>query len=280
MMQTPESGSLHPPDSMVAPHRNLRGRRFALFGLHIATLVAAMSLTPAGYFFQLGEYTGYILLFGCPALWLLLFSAQERWGIILFCILALGQTSFVGLVALQLRSEDRVLQSVIQEQARMRDDWASQMQQFRMDSLFEMTSGKRQLSITELRELQIRARSGKEKLAQLHSDLVRTIADMERRIAATSSEEADNFRHGVETSQPITDEQMKHLQDYFTGIEQLTGFLIDRQGQYLQTSKGVVFKTEKDDRTFDEQVDAINKQRDAIARFDELIRSGQDLAQP
>jgi hypothetical protein len=35
------------------------------------------------------------------------------------------------------------------------------------------------------------------------------------------------------------------MQDYFTGIEQLTGFLINRQGHDLQTSNGVVFKQRK-----------------------------------
>jgi len=66
---------------------------------------------------------------------------------------------------------------------------------------------------------------------------------------------------------------MKLMQDYFTGVEQLTGFLINRQGQYLQTSNGVVFKTEKDAKAFNEQLDAIAKQLDAIAQLQARLAS-------
>jgi hypothetical protein len=92
----------------------------------------------------------------------------------------------------------------------------------------------------------------------------RLLADAERRIAATSSEAANNFRRGVESAQPSSDEEMKLMQDYFSEIEQLTGFLINRQGQYVQTSNAVVFKTEKDSQAFNKQLDAIAKQLDAV----------------
>jgi len=231
-----------------------------------------MSLTPQGYAFQFGEYAGLILV-TCIFLWLLLFSAQTRRGILLFCIFAFGQIGFTALVGLHFRTEDRVMQSILKNFVVEASEGASQMQQFRMDSLFDMTSGKGQLSIAELRELQIRAQSGKAKCLELNSDHIRSLADAERRIAATSSEAAANFRQGVESVQPASDQYMKLVQDYFTGIEQLTGFLINKQGQYVQTSSGVVFKTEEDSKAFNKQLDTIAKQADSIAQLEARFAS-------
>src|SRR6266446_4531735 len=149
-----------PPISAVAPAPDFRGRwwiRIALFMLHIAILVAAMSLTPPGYFFELGAFTGSILLFSSILLWWLLCSAKTRRGILLYCILALVQAGFMALVGLHFQAEDTALRPILSEFAMKRIEWASQMEQFRMDTLFEMTSGKRQLSVEELRELQTRA---------------------------------------------------------------------------------------------------------------------------
>src|SRR6266446_4753693 len=105
-----------PPISAVAPAPDFRGRwwiRIALFMLHIAILVAAMSLTPPGYFFELGAFTGSILLFSSILLWWLLCSAKTRRGILLYCILALVQAGFMALVGLHFRGEDRALQSIM-----------------------------------------------------------------------------------------------------------------------------------------------------------------------
>src|SRR5215469_13954720 len=130
MMQTPESGSMSPPDSTVAPHQNFRGRRVDLFVLHIATLVAAISLTPAGYFFQLGEYTGAALICSSIILWFLLLSAQTQRAITVFCVLALGQAGVMALVGLHFRAEDRALRPIIKEITSKRSRWESQMGQF------------------------------------------------------------------------------------------------------------------------------------------------------
>jgi|KBSMisStandDraft_5_1062788.scaffolds.fasta_scaffold00797_9 hypothetical protein len=207
-MGSPDSKISAPLDTTEFPTPKPRGRWpiiFALLVFHISILATVISLAPPESAFKLGEYSGSILVFGCPALWLLLFLTRQRWGISWFCILALAQTGFIGLVVHQLRAEDRALQLVGKTLAMERSEGESQMQQFRVDSLFEMTSGKRQLSIAELRELQIRARSGEEKWLQLHSDHVRSLSDAERRLAATGSRLADDFRRGVETrSQRLT----------------------------------------------------------------------------
>ncbi len=260
IMQSPDSETLSPPDSVVAPPLDFRGRwwiRIALFVLHIATLAAAMSLTPPGYFFELGEYTGSVLLFSSIFLWWLLCSVKTRRGILLYCILALVQAGFMALVGLHFQAEDTALRPILSEFAMKRIEWASQMEQFRMDTLFEMTSGKRQLSVEELRELQTRARAAKAKLSELQSETMRAIADAESRIAAVSSGAARDFQRGVESTRPESDETMKLMQDYFTQIEQLTGFLIDRRARYSQTTKGLVFKRDEDGQVFNKYVDII-----------------------
>ncbi|HEY6267943.1 MAG TPA: hypothetical protein VIX11_06580 [Candidatus Acidoferrum sp.] len=268
-MQSPNSETLSPPDSAVAPAPDFRGRwwiRIALFVLHIAILVAAMSLTPPGYFFELGAFTGSILLFSSILLWGLLCSVKTRREILLYCVLALVQAGFMALVGLHFRAEDRALQPIMNELAIRRIEWASQMEPFRMDTLFEMTSGKRQLSVEELRELQTRARAAKAKLSELQSEAMRAIAEAESRLAAVSSGAARDFRRGVESTRPESDETMKLMQDYFAEIEQLTGLLIDQQGRYSQTTNGLVF-------TRDEDAQAFNKQLDTIARLQEQLNS-------
>lgn len=273
-MRSPDSEISARSNSAVAAQPIFWGQwwiRIAVFVLHIAVLAAAISLTPSGFSYQLGYYAGSILFLGSIFLWCLLLAAKTRRGIFLFGILALGQAGFVVLVGLHFRAEDRLLQTITEEFAMKKSEWASQMEHFRMDPLFETISGKRQLSVRELWALQIRARSGKAKLGEIHSDSMRSIAEAESRIAAVSAEEARNFRRGVESTQSGSDEGMKLMQDYFTDIEQLTGFLIDRQGQYSQTSRGVVFKREADARAFNEQLDA-------IAHLQEQLKSaGQGL---
>jgi hypothetical protein len=259
-MQSPDSETISIPNSVTNPPPNFRGRwwvRLAIFVLHIAIVVAAMSLTPPGYFFQLGADTGPILLFSSIFLWWLLFSARTRRGIFLFCIVALGQAGFMALVGLHFQAEDKVLKPIMEEFAMKRIAWASQMGQFRMDPLFEMTSSKRQLSVEELLELQTRARAAKAKLSELQSEMMCAVSDAKSRIAALSSRAARDFRLGVESTRPESDESVKLLQDYSAQIEQLTGFLIDRHAQYFQTTRGLVFKRDKDAQAYKKQIDTI-----------------------
>ena len=72
-----------------------------------------------------------------------------------------------------------------------------------------------------------------------------------------AADDARDFQSGVESTRPESDETMKLMQDYFTQIEQLTGFLIDRRGRYSQTTKGLVFKRDEDAQVFNKYVDII-----------------------
>src|SRR5215831_11855511 len=52
--------------------------RVLLFIAHLALLVAAGSLIPSSYAFQLGVVTGPVIMLSTPLLWLLLWYARER----------------------------------------------------------------------------------------------------------------------------------------------------------------------------------------------------------
>jgi hypothetical protein len=262
-VQSADSEGLPPPDSteaLDAPPHNLRGYRWiraALLVFHITVVVAAMSLTPDGYFFQLGEITGTALILTSVILWCFLFFAKTRRAITIFCVLTVGQAGCTAVVALHFRAEDKALKPIFEEIVMKRSQWESQIGQFRMDPLFEMVSGKSRLSVAELRELQTRARMGKAKIAEVQSEEIRSVAEAELRIGRVSHEAARDFERGFESTRPASEEQMKLMQDYFTATEQLAEFLIHRQKQYSQTPQGLAFTRSGDAEAFDKQLDAI-----------------------
>ena len=271
-MQSTDSEGLPPLDSVEAPDappHNLRGYwwiRVALLVCHVTVVVAAMSLTPDGYYFQLGEYTGPVLISTSLILWCFLFLAKTRREITIICVLALGQAGCIALVALHFRAEDKALKPIFEEITMQRSQWESEIGKFRMDPLFEMISGKTRLSVAELRELQTQARAGKAKIAEVQSEAVRSVAEAERRIERVSPAAARDFQRGFESTRPASEELMKLVQDYFTATDQLAEFLIHRQNQYSQTPQGLVF-------TRDEDAEAFNKQLDAITHLQEQISS-------
>jgi hypothetical protein len=274
-MEQPHSETLLPPDSNAGPRPDPWGRtptRIALFVLHITMLVAAIALTPGGYAYQLGVNTGAVLVFGTPVLWLVLYAARTRKIVLVFCALALAQAGFIAFVALGFRAEEAALQQIVADLAQRRKEWEAQMGQFRMDPLFEMASGKRQLSGKELLELQMQARGAKAKAQELQSEATRWLAQAENRLAAVSRGAAHNFRRGVESRRPESDKAMKVTQDYFTEIEQLTGFLIERQRRYRVTTEGLVFDRDGDAQAFNEKLDK-------VARLQEQLNSFHQKAQ-
>jgi len=227
------------------PQPNFRGRwwiRIALFVVHIVIVLGALFFfLPAQYAYQFGYSYGSILIFGSIFLWGLLFVAQTRRGIFVFCGLVLAQAALFVLVGLQFQASDRAWQSLRPELEKdvtaKRAEWAKMAEPYRMDALFDMTSGRRELSLTELQELQRRARDGRKKFGELRSDMERFTADQERRIAAVDSQAAREFRLGVESTRQVSDEQMKLIQDSLTEREQLVVFLIDRYGRMLRHQK-------------------------------------------
>jgi hypothetical protein len=255
------------PDSPVVPFPDSWGRariRIALLVLHIAMLAAAIALTPAGYAFELGHYSGSVLLFGSLCLWFLLYFVRTRKEILLFCALALTQAGFMAFIGMRFRTENRALQQIMAELVQRRKESEAQMRPFSMAPLFEMLLGKRHLSGEELQELHTRARAAETKANELESGGMRWIAEAESRLAAVSPGAARDFEAGVDSSQPESNKIMKLTRDYFTEIEQLTGFLIERQRRYRVTTEGLVFDRTEDAQAFNEKIDAIMRLREQL----------------
>lgn len=226
--------------------------------LHLAVLIGAASLTPDDYFFQLGYYTFAAVIFSSILFWGLLYALQTRLGVVLFSCLVSVQGGFVALVGLHFRAEQHVLQSIWEENMAIRNKWAEQMKHFSMDPLDEMILGKRKLSLAQLQELQVRARDGQAQLDVMQSDAGRSETEAERRLSAVSATAARNFRLGTESSQQVSAKEMGLARDNFAKHEQLLGFLISREGQYLQTPSGLKFKKPEDLQAFNTQVSEIS----------------------
>jgi hypothetical protein len=253
IMEEPHSEPTLRPNSPVGPFPDFWGRartRIALLCLHVAMLAAAIALTPARYAFELGYYTGSVLLFGSLFLWFLLYTARTRRGILVFCALVLAQAGFMAFIGLRFRAENKALQQIMAEFAQQLKEGGTQMGQSPMDPIFEMCSGKRRLSGEELLELQTRARAAETKAQELESEEMRLIAQVESRMAAVSPGTARDFQLGVESSQPESNKIIKLTQDYFTEIEQLTGFLIERERRYRVTTEGLEFDRGEDAQAF------------------------------
>jgi hypothetical protein len=266
-MDEPHSKPMLPPDSTVVPIRDSWGGawiRIVLVVLHVAMLAAAIALTPAGYFFELGYYVGTVLLFGSIFLWFLLYSLNTRRGVLVFCALALTQAGLIAFIGMRFRTENRAVQKIMAEAIQQRKEWETQMRPFSMDPLFEMCSGKRQLSSEELQELHTRARAAETKLNDLESAEIHWVAEIEIRVAAVSPGAARDFRAGVDSSQPESNKIMKLTRDYFTEIEWLTEFLIQRQRRYRVTSQGLVFDRAEDAKAFNEKIDAVARLQEQL----------------
>lgn len=259
------------------PQPNFRVRwwlRAALFAVQIASvLVAAFSFVPAEDDFQFGYSYGSVLFFVSMFLWFLLFVIKTRRGIFVFCGLVLVQAGLVVLVGLRFQARDLALRPILEELTVKKYEWKSQLEQYRLDPLAEMTMGKRQLSIAELQELKVRARDGQTQVDIVRSDWIRSSADAEHRISAVSPGEAQNFRLGYEASAPLSDKSMDLLKAYFTQCEQLLTFLIDRQGQYSQTREGLRFKKAEDVQLFNEKIGAIALLKKQLASLEHQLSS-------
>src|SRR5262249_23605192 len=143
-------------DSDTPPRQKSRVRwfvRVGLFLVHIGSLAGAASFTPGEYAFQFGFDAGAIVLVSTLFLWILLWAARTRGLLALFCALALAQVGCVALLGLHFQAEDRALRPMMEEFATKRVEWNSRLERFRLDRLFEMTSGHRKLSPAELQEL-------------------------------------------------------------------------------------------------------------------------------
>ena len=124
IMEEPHSKPTPPPDSPVVPFLDSWGRpqiQITLLVLHIGLLTAAIALTPAAYFFELGYYVGTVLLFGSILLWFLLYSLNTSRGVWMFCALALAQAGLIAFIGMRFRTENRALQQILAEAMQQRN---------------------------------------------------------------------------------------------------------------------------------------------------------------
>jgi len=267
-MLSTSSQTVEAADSATPPRQNSRVRwfvRIGLFLVHIGSLAGAASLTPGEYAFQFGFDAGSIVLVSTMFLWILLWAARTRGLLALFCALALAQVGCVALLGLHFQAEDRALRPMMEAFKTKRAEWTSRLERFQLDALFEMSSGKRQLSITDLQELRTQAQDGQAEVDQVKADVIRSRSDTERHISAVSPRAARSFRQGVETTGPLYEKEMDLLKEHYAECEQMLTFLIARQGQFSQTSEGLRFKKAEDAETFDQQIGTIERTQKELA---------------
>jgi hypothetical protein len=241
--------------------RNILGRRLtrlALFFVHVTALVLACSVTPEHYFFQLGYYTGSLIIFGNIFLWALLWFGTSKPPILIFCALASVQIGILAAVGLGFRAENELAESVKAEGEARRAHYESEMAQFRMNPLFDELTGKRPFYFADLRNFQIRAQAAKAKLLELQGESRRWLAQAETRMAKRSPAAARDFRRGIDSVKPEGDKIEDFTLQYFAEVEHLTALLISHYGRYQVTRKGLIFDLPKDASQYNETIARIN----------------------
>ena len=128
-------------------------------------------------------------------------------------------------------------------------------------------------SLTRDIVLTVDTERAKAKAQELQSDVERWFAHMESRVAVeVSPTAARDFRRGMESRPPEPENTMRLLQDYFSEIEQLTGFLIERRRRHRITGDALVFDRDKDVRAYNARIET-------IARLEEQLVSARQKAE-
>lgn len=238
--------------------------RVLLFIAHLALLLAAASLTPAGYFFQLGAATGSVMVVGTLFLWLLLWFARERRTVLLFCGLVLAQTGFAAFVAMQFRAEDRVVREIMAEKAQRQITWETQMANLHFNRVFEMLTPGNEFHPEELPGLREQARAAnvidREQWVQTEA----WANEAEKRLAAVNVSAAADFRRGFESTKARNERIQELNRDYSTGVEKLLTLLIDKQGHYHLTPTGPTFGRQQDADAYNQVLDSLNTMKEEI----------------
>ncbi len=260
-MEGSSSAASGPPDSeatQLSGPWSVWWIRVLLFIAHLTLLVAAASLTPAGYFFQLGEITGSVMVVGALFLWLLLWFARRRGIVLLFCGLVLAQTGFIAFVATQFRTEDRLVRELAAENAQRQNLWETQMANFHLNRVFEMLTPGNEFHPEELPELLQSARAANIANREQWAQTEAWANDGEKRLAAVNLRAAAEFRQGFESKRARNERVQELNRDYLTGIEKLVTLLIDKQGRFHSTKAGLAFDAQQDEDVYNEELNGLN----------------------
>lgn len=232
--------------------------RFPLLIAYLVVLVGVLSQTPEGYFFQLGEITGWAIIIGTPLLLFLLWSARQRTAIMWFAGLALAQIGFIAFFVMQFRAEHRFLQPIMAEKAQLQAAWADRLANFHLDRLPEMLNSENEFHAEELPGLREQARSAAIAYREQWAEMQAWTNDAEKRIAAVNTRGAREFRMGFDSVKARNQRVQDLNQDYVAGIEKLTTLLIEKQGRYHTTKTGLVFDRQPDGDAYAQLIISLN----------------------
>jgi hypothetical protein len=266
-MEGSSSTDSRPPDSVARPVSRVWSVwwiRVLLFIAHLALLVAAASLTPANYAFQLGALMGSVMLFGTLFLWVLLWYARQRRTVLLFCALVLAQTGVIAFVAMQFRAEDRLVREIGAEAAQRQDTWKTQMAKFHLDRVFEMLTPGNEFHPEELPGLLEQVRSATVIDREQWTQMQAWASDAEKRLAAVNLSSAAEFRRGFESTRARNERVQELDREYFTGIEELVTLLIDKQARYHSTQAGPAFDRQQDADAYNQVLKSLNAAKEKI----------------
>jgi apolipoprotein N-acyltransferase len=275
-MQPPVDNLLVPQSEPEPSSWRGRGMRLLLFGLHIALLAVAFAQTPRDHAYQLGHDLGGILIVSCLVLWTVLYFATTTKNVLLFCALALAQVILLAILGLHYQSENRIVAEVVAELPKKQELWQARMSQFNMGPLYEMCEGERLLSLDELRELHARAEAAQIVIPELKTEMQQWQQSAVSRIAKISSQGAREFQLGMDSRQSESDEILQKTLRLYSEDQQLTQFLIQREGHYQMHEGTLVFDTEHDAKSFNDNVVTITLLRD---RLNELVQKAKETSQ-
>jgi hypothetical protein len=246
------------------PSRPGAGIRWMLFLAQMAVMFLAFMQVPGSHAFELGYSLGWFMILSCIVLWTLLCFADTTRHLLFFCLLALGQAGFFEVIALRYQAEDRVLREVEADTERQKQVWGAQMAPYSMDALNEMLDGQRPWTLEGLNEINARAKGAQAELRQLEAESKQWEEKMVERIAKVSSQGARDFRRGADSRRAEGEEIFKTLGDLYRQDEQLTGFLIGRQGHYRVRKQSFDFDSDQDAQTFNHRIAEIRELREKL----------------
>jgi hypothetical protein len=241
--------------------------RVLLFLAHLALLLWAASLTPDGYFFQLGEIAGMVMFFGSLCLWFFLWFVRKRSTVLLFCALAVAQSGLVAVIGLQFRKEDRALQGVMADLDQRQKTGETQMASFHVERVMEMLAPGNEFHREELPGLRERAHAATIANTEYWAQFKASVNDAEKRLGAVSLKAASDFRRGFESNSARNERIQELNTDYLSEIEKLTTLLIDAQGHYHSTKSGLAFERKRDLDTFNQILDNLNTIRTKLTEL-------------
>jgi len=243
---------------------------------HLVLLIAAASLTPSGYFVQLGASVGFLHFVGTPCLWFLLWHAKTRKIVLLFCGLVAAQTGITALVALHYRAVDGVVKEVMAEAIQRQEQFQAEFAKFHIEQVFQMLTPGNEHRVEELPGLLEKIRGAEARLQEIQAEQQVWTQAAVKRVEAVSRQTGEEFRRGTE------DEDSKKISEvmsnYLSSIEKLVVFLLDTRDAYRFTKTGIAFDRPQDADTYDKMLGSLATMEKQITQINnDRVREANTL---